>query len=68
MASSKQTKKVKIMTLLEELNEMIDQGIEFPDATMNMSSKHKLSQEQYDELIFEYDEQCINHRIPSKSV
>lgn len=54
------------MSLLEELNKMVGQGIEFPDAMMNMSSKNKLSQEQYDELMNEYDDQCVNHAIPQK--
>ena len=54
------------MTLLEELNQIVGNGVEFPDAMMNMSSKHKLSQEQCDELICEYDNQHINYRIPTK--
>ncbi len=54
------------MTLLEELNQLIGEGKEFPDAIMNLSSEYKLTQDQYDELMDEYDSQCINHRIPRK--
>lgn len=43
------------MNLLEELTNLIDQGYGFPDAIFEVVWRYKLSNDEYDKLISEYD-------------